>query len=60
MAMVKKIMESWKDTYTVRRVFGEPVENGGIVVIPVAKVAGGGGGGSGTGPGVAGESHRRG
>lgn len=55
MAMVKKIMESWKDTYTVRRVFGDPVEKNGIVVIPVAKVAGGGGGGSGSGTGVTGE-----
>ncbi|NUT35854.1 MAG: sporulation protein [Hamadaea sp.] len=32
------------------RVFGEPVRQDGVTVIPVAKVSGGGGGGSGTGP----------
>ena len=52
MATVNKIMESWKDTYTVRRVFGEPVEKDGVVVIPVAVLSGGGGGGSGSGSAV--------
>lgn len=32
---------------SVRRVFGEPVEREGIVVIPVAVAVGGGGGGTG-------------
>lgn len=30
---------------TVQRVFGEPIERGGVTVIPVARVQGGGGGG---------------
>lgn len=32
---------------TVKRVFGEPITQDGVTVIPVAKVSGGGGGGSG-------------
>jgi uncharacterized spore protein YtfJ len=47
MAIVNKLIDSWKDTYTVRRVFGDAVEKDGITVIPVAMVSGGGGGGSG-------------
>jgi uncharacterized spore protein YtfJ len=35
------------DQLGVRRVFGEPIERDGIVVIPVAVAIGGGGGGSG-------------
>ena len=35
------------DQLGIRRVFGEPVERGGLVVIPVAVAIGGGGGGSG-------------
>lgn len=35
------------DQLSVRRVFGEPVERDGLVVIPVAVALGGGGGGSG-------------
>lgn len=49
MALMKDIMESWRDTYTVRRVFGDPIEKDGTTVIPAAMVAGGGGG---TGPAV--------
>jgi uncharacterized spore protein YtfJ len=38
-----------RDTLTVRRVFGEPYERDGALVVPVARVAGvGGGGGGGT------------
>lgn len=48
MAVVNSIMDSWKSTFTVRRVFGEPVVQGDVTVIPVAMVAGGGGGGSGS------------
>jgi uncharacterized spore protein YtfJ len=36
------------------RVFGEPVVQGDLTVLPVAKVSGGGGGGGGTGPEVEG------
>jgi uncharacterized spore protein YtfJ len=38
------------DGASAGRVFGEPVAQGGVVLLPVAKVAGGGGGGGGTGP----------
>ena len=47
MALVKDLMKSWEDAYTVRRVFGDPIEKDGVTVIPVAMVTGGGGGGSG-------------
>ena len=47
MALVNKLMDSWRDTYSVRRVFGDPIEKDGVTVIPVAMVSGGGGGGSG-------------
>lgn len=48
---VRETIEQAKDTMTVRRVFGEPVEKDGITVIPAARVQGGAGGGSGEGPG---------
>lgn len=35
------------DQLGIRRVFGEPIERDGIVVIPVAVAIGGGGGGTG-------------
>ena len=34
-----------RDSISVRRVFGEPIERDGVVVVPVARVGGGGGGG---------------
>ena len=37
MDMIQDMMKSWKDTYTVRRVFGEPVEKDDVTVIPVAR-----------------------
>jgi uncharacterized spore protein YtfJ len=33
------------DVISIKRVFGEPVEQGGVIVIPVAVVIGGGGAG---------------
>jgi len=51
MAIITGLMDSWKDSYTVRRVYGDPIEKDGVIVIPVAKVAGGGGGGAGAEPG---------
>jgi uncharacterized spore protein YtfJ len=41
------ILAQARDTLTVKRVFGEPIERDGVLIIPAAKVAGGGGGGSG-------------
>jgi uncharacterized spore protein YtfJ len=34
-----------RDAITVKRVFGEPIEGEGVIVVPAAKVGGGGGGG---------------
>ncbi len=45
---VLDIVERARDTITVGRVYGEPIERDGTIVIPAASVAGGGGGGSGT------------
>lgn len=44
-----RLTEAVKDTLTVRRVFGEPVETDGALVIPVARVSGGSGVGFGSG-----------
>ena len=44
---VKEILEQARDTLTVRRVYGEPIERDGMVVIPVASVRGGAGAGTG-------------
>jgi uncharacterized spore protein YtfJ len=40
-----ELLHGVRDAISVRRVFGEPIEHDGIVVVPVARVAGGGGGG---------------
>ncbi|MEU0570513.1 spore germination protein GerW family protein [Nonomuraea sp. NPDC005983] len=40
-----------RDVVTVKRVFGEPIQQGDVTVIPVARVAQGGGGGMGRGEG---------
>lgn len=42
------------DNATAGTVFGTPITQEGMVVLPVAKVSGGGGGGSGRGPAEAG------
>ena len=42
-------LDAVKDVMTVKRVFGEAYELGGVTVIPVAAVRGGGGGGGGEG-----------
>jgi uncharacterized spore protein YtfJ len=36
-----------QDGITVRRVYADPIERDGVLVIPAARVAGGGGGGNG-------------
>lgn len=46
---VPEVLNRANDAMTVRRVYGEPVERDGVVVIPAAAVQGGGGGGSGGG-----------
>ena len=40
-----------RDAITVKRVYGEPYERNGVVVIPAAAVQGGGGGGGARGTG---------
>lgn len=44
---INQIVEQARDVITVRRVFGEPVERDGTIVIPAASVVGGAGGGGG-------------
>ena len=41
---LQDILAQAKDTITVKRVFGEPYEQDGMTIIPVAAVAGGAGG----------------
>jgi len=42
-----EMIEHAQNAATVKRVFGEPIQQDGVTVIPVARVAGGGGGGQG-------------
>jgi uncharacterized spore protein YtfJ len=44
---VQAILEQARDSITVKRVFGDPYERDGTLVVPVARIRGGGGGGSG-------------
>jgi len=44
-----EVLERARDTLTVHRVFGEPIEREGTLVVPVAHVRGGAGAGSGEG-----------
>ncbi|WP_345571188.1 GerW family sporulation protein [Nonomuraea rosea] len=46
---ITELMEKAKDAATVKRVFGEPIQHGDVIVIPVARIAQGGGGGQGSG-----------
>jgi len=48
---VQTLLSQANDSITVKRVYGEPIERDGVLVIPAAMVAGGGGGGLGTGMG---------
>jgi uncharacterized spore protein YtfJ len=45
----KEILEQARDAFSVRRVYGEPIERDGMLVVPVAAVLGGGGAGGGEG-----------
>jgi uncharacterized spore protein YtfJ len=45
MPNVEEILEGARDAMTVGRVYGEPIEQDGVTVIPAAAVRGGGGGG---------------
>lgn len=47
---VQETISKARDAITVKRVYGDPYENDGMVVIPAAAVGGGAGGGSGEDP----------
>jgi uncharacterized spore protein YtfJ len=47
---LREIVGYAADAAQVRRVFGEPIERDGVVVVPVAAIRGGAGGGGGKGP----------
>jgi uncharacterized spore protein YtfJ len=42
---VDEMLTGARDALTVKRVYGDPIERDGMLVIPAAKVVGGGGGG---------------
>jgi len=48
MVNVDELIEGARDAISVRRVFGDPIEEDGVTVIPAAAVRGGGGGGADT------------
>ena len=51
---VDHILEKAGAEMSARRVFGEPIERDGTVLVPVARVSGGGGGGTGSQDGAEG------
>ena len=55
-------LDSARDAITVSRVYGDPIERDGTLIIPAAAVrgGGGGGGGGGTGPDGTGEGEGQG
>jgi uncharacterized spore protein YtfJ len=44
---ISAMVDKSRDMMTVRRVYGDPIEHDGTIVIPAASVSGGGGGGGG-------------
>ncbi len=42
---VDELLSGAREAMSVRRVYGDPIEQDGIVIVPVAAVSGGGGGG---------------
>ena len=49
---IQEVLSHARDAMTVKRVFGDPYEKDGVVVIPVANVMGGAGAGGGQSAGV--------
>jgi uncharacterized spore protein YtfJ len=47
---LEELLAQARDSITVKRVFGEPIERDGLTVIPAANVMGGFGGGGGDSP----------
>jgi uncharacterized spore protein YtfJ len=46
---VQELLSKVTDNLTVGRVFGEPIQHGDTLLVPVARIRGGAGGGGGTG-----------
>jgi uncharacterized spore protein YtfJ len=46
---VNDVIDRAREAFNVRRVFGDPIQQGEVTVIPAAWVSGGGGGGGGEG-----------
>jgi uncharacterized spore protein YtfJ len=42
---VDELLEGARDAIAVKRVYGDPIERDGVLVVPTASVRGGGGGG---------------
>jgi uncharacterized spore protein YtfJ len=42
---VDEMLQGSRDAITVKRVYGDPIERDGVLVVPAAAVRGGGGGG---------------
>jgi uncharacterized spore protein YtfJ len=42
---VDEMLTGVRDAMTVKRVYGDPIERDGVLVVPAAKISGGGGGG---------------
>jgi uncharacterized spore protein YtfJ len=42
---IEELIETARETATVKRVFGEPYEHNGITIVPAAKIGGGAGSG---------------
>ncbi len=47
---VQEIIDRARDLVTVNRVYGSPIEQDGVMLVPAAKIGGGGGAGEGTQP----------
>jgi uncharacterized spore protein YtfJ len=47
---VQSVIAQARDAMSVKRVFGDPIQQGEVTIIPVARVGGGAGGGGGAGP----------
>lgn len=48
MVKVDQLIEGARDAITVKRVYGDPIVQNGVTIIPAAAVRGGGGGGGDT------------
>ncbi|WP_242344152.1 hypothetical protein [Anaeromyxobacter terrae] len=47
---VQSMIAQARDAISVKRVYGDPIQQGDVTVIPAARIGGGAGGGGGVGP----------